>query len=110
MIYHITLPERWNNSREEGEYRAPSLDTEGFIHCSDAGQVERSLNRFYRDEPEVLLLTIDPKLLTSELKYEPAHDEQFPHIYGPLNTDAVVVVELLKGEAGGGYRYRPEKE
>lgn len=109
MIYHITLPERWNNSREEGEYRAASLDTEGFIHCSDEGQVERSLNRFYRDEAEVLLLTIDPKLLTSELKYESAHDELFPHIYGPINVEAVVVVKLLKAEEGGGYRY-PEKK
>lgn len=110
MIYHITLPDRWHNASAAGEYRTASLETEGFIHCSEAGQVERSLNRFYRDEPEVLLLTIDPALLASELKYEPAHDELFPHIYGPLNIDAVVVVELLKAEEGGGYHYRPERE
>ena len=94
-IYHITLPERWEEARRAGEYRADSLQTEGFIHCSTADQVVRSLNRFYHGVPEVRLLAIDPALLASRLKYEPAHGEMFPHIYGPLNIDAVTAVETV---------------
>jgi uncharacterized protein (DUF952 family) len=103
-IYHITLPERWDEARAHGSYRADSLATEGFIHCSDRGQVERSLNRFYKGVPEVRLLAIDPDRLTSRLEYEPAHNELFPHIYGALNLDAVVDVQTLR-EEDGGYRF-----
>jgi uncharacterized protein (DUF952 family) len=105
MIYHITLIPEWEGARSTGEYVASSLGTEGFIHCSEGVQVERSLNRFYHDQPLVLLLGIDPGLLASELKYEPAHGEMFPHIYGPLNIDAVRTVETLLREDGV-YRYQ----
>lgn len=105
MIYHITLAERWDVANESGHYVADSLDTEGFIHCSTVEQVERSLNRFYKGHPEVLLLQIDPERLASELKYEPAHGEDFPHIYGPLNLDAVSLVEVLYADEEGKFAY-----
>ncbi len=95
MIYHISLPEQWEESLRRGAHTAASLETEGFIHCSEQHQVERSLNRFYSNDPEVRVLTIDPELLACRLKYEPAHGEMFPHLYGELNLDAVVAVETL---------------
>ena len=104
-IFHITLPERWAEALKNGDYRADSLESEGFIHCSDEPQVVRSLNRFYKNIPEVRLLLIDPSCLRSRLEYEPAHGELFPHIYGPLNVDAVVAVETLRAEADGSYRW-----
>lgn len=105
MIYHITSHDRWEAAHHEGQYLADSLETEGFIHCSTADQVERSLNRFYAGQEEVLLLRIDPERLTSELKYEPAHGEDFPHIYGPLNHDAVSAVELVRADDSGRFHY-----
>lgn len=100
-IYHITTRERWHEAGENGSYAAPSLESEGFIHCSRRDQVERSLNKFFREHEHVLLLTIDPELLTSELRTEPAGDDTFPHIYGELNIDSVIGVELLeRGEEG----------
>ena len=96
MIYHITLPEEWEVSVARGHHLAPSIETEGFIHCSEGGQVERSLNRFFAGRPRVLVLAIDPSALTSELRYEPAHGELFPHIYGPLNVDAVTDVRAIE--------------
>jgi len=108
LIYHIALPDHWEQATREGSYRADSLDTEGFIHCSTAAQVERSLNRFFAGRPEVLLLAIDPQRLASTLKYEPAHGEDFPHIYGPLNPDAVLGVETLHPDASSGrFTYDP---
>lgn len=105
MIYHITLAERWDAAHNNGQYVADSLDSEGFIHCSTVEQVERSLNRFYKGHPQVLLLQIEPERLTSELKYEPAHGEDFPHIYGPLNIDAVSTVEVLYPDESGVFVY-----
>jgi uncharacterized protein (DUF952 family) len=52
-------------------------------------------SRFYAGQSPLVLLTIDIERLRSELRYEapPGSDELFPHIYGPLDTDAVIRVE-----------------
>lgn len=105
-IYHITSVEAWDADNGSSSFVAPSLATEGFIHCSDARQVERSLNRFFREKDEVVLLRIDPALLTSELRYEGADGDSFPHIYGPINTDAVVTAELIHRH-GEQWEYTP---
>ncbi len=109
IIYHITTPEAWRDVQGNDEYSAASLETEGFIHCSTADQVQRSLNRFYSEVPEAIVLAIDPILLTAELKYEPAHDELFPHIYGTLNLDAVVAYDVVCPGPDGTYSYRPNE-
>lgn len=105
-IYHITSHDAWTEAAERGSYTSPSLETEGFIHCSDARQVERSLNKFYAGKDSVLVLRIDPELLTSELRYEPADNDSFPHVHGPINVDAVVAVELVERK-GERFSYTP---
>ena len=94
-IYHITTKQEWNSAKERGFVIAPSLDTEGFIHCCEAQQVRGVLERYYRGKKDILKLTIDTEKLTSELKYElaPSIRENFPHIYGPINLDAIISVE-----------------
>jgi uncharacterized protein (DUF952 family) len=103
-IYHITTPERWSASADASEYRADSLQTEGFIHCSTERQLERSLNKFFRGHDRVTILTLDPALLASELKYEPADGDSFPHIYGPINTGAVVARKDVVPDGDGTFR------
>lgn len=100
-IYHITTAEAWKAAVAEGEYTASSLQTEGFIHCSLSRQLERSLNKFYAEIPEVLVLRIDPSKLSHRLLYEPADNDRFPHVYGTINLDAVIEkIPLKKGEDG----------
>jgi glutathione S-transferase len=99
-IYHLALRTDWEGS-SGGEYRPASLAGEGFIHCSFAGQVARSANRFFADAGELLLLEIDPAGLSSPLRNEPAAGELFPHVYGPLDRAAVAAVHVLKRDAGG---------
>lgn len=91
MIYHVVTAEKWEQSLEEGFYEADSFATEGFIHASKAGQVAGVLRRYYEGQTNLLLLHINETKLTAPLKYElaPAVNEQFPHIYGRLNIDAV---------------------
>lgn len=93
IIYHVVLPEAWERHRGGPFYRAPSLDTEGFIHCSFADQVEGVLDRYYRDAECVLILSIETNRLLSKLVAEPStNDEVFPHIYGEINTDSVIEI------------------
>ena len=82
---------------QQGFYEADSLALEGFIHTSKAEQVQGVLNRYYKNQTDLLLLHIDETKLTALLKYElaPSVNEEFPHIYGSLNLDAVVKTEPL---------------
>lgn len=111
MIYHITSRSAWSQARARGEYRAESLDTEGFIHCSTEAQVIPVAENFYKGQPDLLLLVIEPERLSSDLKWEPPADgspppgvpqgDLFPHLYGPLNLDAVVKVFDLQANPDG---------
>jgi uncharacterized protein (DUF952 family) len=97
MIYHVTTKENWQNAIAAGAYEAPSLHTEGFIHNSTAEQVQGVLQRYYNGQSNLVLLHIDESKLTAELKYElaPSINEEFPHIFGAINLDAVVKVETI---------------
>jgi len=92
-LFHICDRADWLAAQEQGEYRAASLAHEGFIHCSTPGQVAATANRFYHGRRGLVLLTIDRGRVRPEVRFEPADGSLFPHIYGPLNLDAVVDVQ-----------------
>jgi len=111
LIFHITSRRSWDEAQERGNYRAESLATEGFIHCSTVSQVLPVAENFYKGQHGLVLLAIEPTLLSSDLKWEPPSGgtppsgvpkgDMFPHIYGPINLDAVVnVVELEEDPQG----------
>lgn len=92
MIYHITTQSEWQKNTKEKNFSADSLKSEGFIHCSDHYQLEDTANRLFANTPDLLVLEIDPDKLESSLVYENLEGGEmlFPHIYGPLNLDAVI--------------------
>ena len=92
MILHIARGEEWAAARAAGDYRADTLTSEGFIHCSTPTQVLGPANEMFRGQSGLLLLVIDPTRLAADLVYEDCYEtgQAFPHIYGPLNLDAVV--------------------
>ena len=110
-ILHITSRKEWIKATRLGQYSAPSLAAEGFIHGSTIRQLLPVAAKFYKGQPGLVLLEIDPKRLASEVKWEQPSDggpppgvpdgESFPHIYGPINLDAVVqVLDFEPGENG----------
>jgi len=95
-----------------GVYHADSLSTEGFIHCSKPAQIVGVANTFYRGQKGLVLLVIDPSKLEPELKWEPPAEpeptharggELFPHLYGPLNLDAVTDVIPFEPDGDGNF-------
>lgn len=101
-LYHLALAEEWRTARAEGVYtrstRGRSLEQVGFIHASGADQVEATWRRFYADAGEVVLLSIDPQRLAAAgvaVRLEPAPEsgELFPHLYGALPLEAVLLAE-----------------
>ena len=111
-ILHLASHDAWLAAVEKGTYYADSLSTEGFIHCSKPSQIVDVANAFYRGQQGMVLLVIDPSKLGHELKWEPPAEPEptharegdlFPHIYGPLNLDAVVKVVDFPPNADGSF-------
>lgn len=104
-ILHITTDAAWAKAREDGELTTPSLAEEGFIHCSTFAQVESTADRIFRGSGDLLALELEVARIGPELKWERATDvgDEFPHIYGPLNLDAVTGERALT-EAEDGYK------
>lgn len=97
MIYHVTTKSQWEVALSKGFYEVESLQTEGFIHMSKIDQVEGVLNRYYQNVPDLVLLHVEETKVIAEIKFElsPSVNQEFPHIFGPINIAAVVKVETI---------------
>jgi uncharacterized protein (DUF952 family) len=97
-IFHVTHAADWTRAKERGFYECASLSAEGFIHCSEKHQVDGVLQRYFANEKGLVKLVISPGRLTSELRHEwsPVTSEYFPHIYGPINLDAVIQIDEIR--------------
>jgi uncharacterized protein (DUF952 family) len=99
VIFHLAIASDWSRDASR-DYVTSTLGREladiGFIHCSFASQVQRIADLVYKSRDDVVLLEIHPDRLRAPLKVETGDDgEEFPHIYGPLNRDAVIRVTRL---------------
>jgi uncharacterized protein (DUF952 family) len=93
-IYHITTGSAWQTAQEQGNYVHPSLEIEGYIHCSYLDQVAETVRVHFKGQSRLLLLRIHPTRLRAELKAEVSRSgAAFPHLYGSLNLDAVERVQ-----------------
>lgn len=105
-ILRITPRDKWEQAVAEGEFRSDDLATEGFIHCSTPEQLPWVAEKFYQGQAGLVVLRIDTEKLKSALKWEIPQDSSkpFPHVYGPINLEAVIQVipleEVLAGETG----------
>lgn len=109
-LYHITQRMEWQAAQTQGVYRAPSLETQGFIHLSRAEQVAKVANAVYPGRTGLVVLEIDADRLTAEIRDEAADTtipaehatgELFPHLYGPLNIEAVIrAIDFSPGSDG----------
>lgn len=102
MVLHICRREDWARALARGIYETDTLAEDGFIHLSYPRQIVDVANFLYHHREDLLLLCIDPDKLQAELKEESLGTrESFPHLYGPLNLEAVVrVLEFPPNERG----------
>jgi uncharacterized protein (DUF952 family) len=97
-IFHIVNKSVWAAAKKAGKYEPESLldqsDKGGFIHCSHAQQILEVANKFYVGHKDLIILRINVEKVQAEIKDEvpfeaPWSTVLYPHIYGPLNIDAV---------------------
>jgi uncharacterized protein (DUF952 family) len=98
-MYHLVWKSAWDAQAEQDRYRAASLETEGFIHCTRKLEVLAEIaDLFFGGEPAepLLRLTIDPEKVAAEIREEDdGAGRLFPHVYGPIEKSAVVSVSAM---------------
>jgi uncharacterized protein (TIGR00299 family) protein len=97
-IVHVVERDRW--TAVEDAYRPASLDSEGFVHCSPVDAVLAVAAYTHPDAADPVLLVVDPGALDAEVRYEEMAARAYPHVYGPIEREAVVDVLPLPREDG----------
>jgi|SRR6187399_2038208 len=103
FIYKICSSASFREAQASGAL-APSADDlrDGYIHLSSHAQVKGTLERHFRGQRDLVLLSVSvERLAAGTLRWEASRDGQlFPHVYGSLPTSAVErVLELPDDEA-----------
>jgi len=103
MIYKACPRSQWQAAQKFGAYTGSDDDLrDGFIHFSNAEQVEATLAKHFAGQSDLVLISVDATVLGDDLKWEPSRGGKlFPHLYGPLNvSDATKVQEIPLGANG----------
>ena len=112
VLVHLCAEAEWRHAAATVEYRPASLAEVGFIHLSTPEQVHLPANRLYAGRTDLVLLRIDPQRLVDPVRWEPGvptdpESMLFPHLYGPLPTDAVTSVTRYLPAADGSFAELP---
>jgi uncharacterized protein (DUF952 family) len=119
-VYHLTPASYYHRQPQDHPYQTETLAEEGFIHCTAGVEklVEIADLYFANFPDELLALEIDPSQLTSPLLFEPPitpvqadispakqaisdPNILFPHIYGPIDRQAIVKCVVLQRDQAG---------
>lgn len=104
LIYILCSESTYASAQQAGVYTVDSLANEGFIHASPAHQLTRVANKYYAHLPELLVLVVNEQAVQSEVKWEAlSTPEPYPHIYGPLNLEAIMRTEHVSRMPDGNY-------
>lgn len=102
-LYHVAQARSFDPNAEH--YAPPGWEgeEEGFIHCCWADQLSGVLERYFRGEANLLLLTLDASALVGSLREEDStgRGEAFPHCYGVIPRSAVLQCQPLATDDEG---------
>jgi uncharacterized protein (DUF952 family) len=103
LIYKILPAGLWRAAQENGQLEGAPVDlADGFIHFSTKDQVEETAAKWFAGQSDLMLLAVDPEKLGTALRHEPSRGGAlFPHLYGILPLDAVVVAKPLPMRSDG---------
>lgn len=94
IIIHCLKEATWERYKDKSYYGEAYLELDGFIHCSEVSTYPRVVSNFKDIKENLVILMIDTEKVEAEIKWEDGGNcgVAYPHIYGLLNTDAVVGV------------------
>ncbi|MDA9063672.1 DUF952 domain-containing protein [Candidatus Pelagibacter ubique] len=91
FVYKICTKSEWQEAKSKGQLTGSKKDLEdGYIHFSGDDQVAGTLQKFYKNQNDLILLKVDT-LKLEHLVWEQASDgTMFPHLYSSLDISNVV--------------------
>lgn len=94
MILHCMKKDTWEEDKYKQYIGEQNLEQDGYIHCSPVEYMWRVTPNFSHIRDELVLLYIDTDKLESEVRWEDGDNcgRSYPHVYGPINTNAVITV------------------
>ena len=103
LIFKICHHDEWKDAERAGRYDGTAKDKEdGFLHFSTSEQLIGTLEKWYADADDLVLVAVDPKALGDALKWEKSRDGAlFPHLYGTLPLSAVTWTGEIGRETEG---------
>lgn len=92
IIIVNVLEEYYEKIKDKDSFGKELSVDEGFIHASTYEQFPLIIPRLEKKGGSFMVLLIDTEKLKSEIKWEYSKslNQDFPHIYGEINKDAVV--------------------
>lgn len=104
VAYHMVPVDVWNAQKDSPTYIPEAFEQDGFIHCTNGlDQLVNVGNMFYTGDPRPYqVLILDERRIEPPLRYDDP-EELFPHIYGALNTSAVIGMLDVPRDADGAF-------
>ena len=100
--FHLVPAAVWEATDPAAPYAAASLETEGFIHCTDGLEpLGATFQRHYGEDPRPFLtLTLDLDALGVPWRFD-FPGSPYPHIYGPIDRAAILGVSRVERDSDG---------
>ena len=101
-IYKALTPEQWAGFQTKAVFTGSPVDlADGYIHLSCASELKATLDKWYADQAQVILLQVEASAVNANLKYEVSRGgTAFPHVYADLPLSAVGKVWVVSSDAG----------
>lgn len=109
IIFHMAPADRWTAWPAHEPYIPAEFAADGFVHCTEGEELmARVANALYREMPgDFVLLVIDVAKLTAPVRWErPSGADPaplFPHIYGPINPEAIIEARRIQRDVDGSF-------
>ncbi len=106
LIFKVLSAEEWARAQREGVFRGAAIDLkDGYIHFSDAAQVERTVELYFAHRDDLVLAAVEADALGASLKWEASRGGAlFPHLYAELPLERVLWAKPFSSRAPGALR------
>ncbi len=96
-LYKVLSADAWQQAELDGMFRGVGIDLEdGFIHLSARDQVKEMVAKYFANQDDLVLVSLDEDRLGDSLRWEASpNGVLFPHVHGDIQLQAVESVDPL---------------
>ncbi len=98
-VYKICTKKEWDILKNNKFWKGTKIDIEdGFIHLSNREQVNKTLNKYFSKQKNLVLITLKTDLLKNLIWEKSKNGEIFPHLYSNLLIENVFDCKEIIGD------------